>query len=91
MTESQFSQIVNNDGRYVQVNNNRGTLDSVAEKPLDPKPKNPVAQNKNETKPSVMLSTDFEKALTIERGGQSKDDPTKNEAVAAENKPAGTI
>ncbi|MDR1457914.1 MAG: hypothetical protein LBI37_00070 [Puniceicoccales bacterium] len=88
MTESQFSQVVNSEGKYVQMNNNRGALNEINKSPTDPKPSDPSAQ---ESKPSVMLSVDFEKALTIEHGGADLEDPTKNAPVAAENKPVGTI
>jgi hypothetical protein len=89
MTESQFSQVVNSDGRYVQMNNNRGALSDVSSKPTDSKANKPEAQKKEESKPSVMLSMDFEESLTIEHGGADPKDPSKNAPVAAEN--TGTI
>jgi hypothetical protein len=90
MTESQFSQVINNEGRPVQANNNRGALGPVNEKPIDQENKKSNVQKYEENRSSPMLSMDFGKSVTIEPTGASKQDPTKNASVAAEN-PVGTI
>jgi hypothetical protein len=91
MTESQFSQIVNNEGRNVQVTNNRGALEGLGEKPIDPKSRLPEGKKDEKSMPSGLLNVDFGKALSIDRGGADPEDPTKNAPVAAEDKPVGTV